>query len=136
MGELIAKQCTFASMIGNLFVWLTSQGYTYRLGDALRSTDKLKVPTGSDGFDDDLEYSYQELLFYNKKSKLTHGKHNDRLALDLIIHKDGKQLIDTEYRPIGEKWEIMGGRWGGRFGVQKEEYATKIGWDAGHFELD
>jgi hypothetical protein len=135
MGELVDKQCMFASMIGTLLTWMTSQGYTYRFGDALRSTDKLKVPTGHDGFDDDVEYSYQELLFYNKKSKLTYGKHNDRLALDLIIHKDSKQLLDVDYRPIGEKWESMGGRWGGRFGVKKEEYNVRIGWDAGHFEL-
>lgn len=135
MSDLVQRQCKFASMIGELIVWLYSQGYECRFGDALRSTDKLKVPTGAPGFEDDEEYSYQELLFYNKKSKLTYGKHNDRLALDLIIHKSGKMLTDEEYRPIGEKWETMGGSWGGRFGVKKENYNAKIGWDSNHFEL-
>lgn len=132
---MIEKQLQFAKMIGELIIWLCSQGYACRFGDAWRSTDKLKVPGGQPGFDDDEEYSYQELLFYNKRSKVTYGKHNDRLALDLIIHKDNKQLTDIEYRPIGEKWEAMGGRWGGRFGVKKEEYDDKVGWDANHFEL-
>lgn len=135
MSDLIQKQCKFARMIADLVVWLVLQGYECRFGDAWRSTDKLKVPTGNPGFDDDVEYSYQELLFYNRKSKLTYGKHNDRLAIDLLIHKNGKMLADEEYRPIGEKWESMGGAWGGRFGVKKDEYSKKIGWDAGHFEL-
>ena len=135
MSDLVQKQCKFAKMIAELITWLVSQEYECRFGDAWRSTDKLKVPMGSPGFDDDLEYSYQELLFYNKKSKLTYGKHNDRLAIDLLIHKNDKMLADEEYRPVGEKWESMGGSWGGRFGVKKDEYVTKIGWDAGHFEL-
>ncbi|MEM4360121.1 MAG: hypothetical protein QXT45_06295 [Candidatus Bilamarchaeaceae archaeon] len=84
---------------------------------------------------DDLIYSYQELLFYNKKTKVMHSKHNDRLAIDLIIYKGDRGLKPEEYRPVGEKWEFMGGIWGGRFGVKKEDYASKIGWDAGHFEL-
>lgn len=128
-------QQAFAKMIGELLVWLYSQGYTARFGDAWRSTDKLKVPTGAPGFEDDAEYSYQELLFYNRKSKLTYGKHNDRLAVDFVLEKNDKILTDEEHRPIGEKWESMGGRWGGRFGVKKEEYSNKIGWDAGHFEF-
>lgn len=135
--SLISKQLKFGEMLCELFSWMLANGYTYRLGDALRSTDKLKVPTGAPGFDDDEEYSYQELLFYNKKTKVTQGKHNDRLAIDLIIHKreDNRPLTDKEYRPIGEKWEVLGGVWGGRFGVKRENYGTDIGWDAGHFEL-
>jgi hypothetical protein len=131
MSGLLDKQWQFAAMFGDFLVWLHSQGYRCRFGDAWRSTDKLKVPNC------DTEYSYQELLFYNKKTKLTYGKHNDRVAVDLIIHKMGstESLKSEEYRPLGEKWEEMGGRWGGRFGVVKEEYDVKIGWDANHFEL-
>ena len=135
MSALQQSQFQFAKMFGELLVWIYSQGYTCQFGDVWRSTDKLYIPTGQDGFEDDTQYTYQELLFYNKKSKLTYGKHNDRLAGDLIIYKDGKQFTDEEYRPIGEKWESMGGRWGGRFGIVKEEYNVKIGWDAGHFEV-
>lgn len=135
--SLIPQQLKFGEMICELFSWMTVNGYAYRFGDALRSTDKLCVPGGDEGTEDDDKYSYQELLFYNKKTKVTYGKHNDRLAIDLVIHKkeDNRPLTDEEYRPIGEKWEAIGGRWGGRFGVKQHEYNTKIGWDAGHFEL-
>ena len=135
MSELKENQQKFSLLFAQFVVWLYEQGFTARQGDAWRGTDKLKVPTGAPGFDDDEEYSYQELLFYNKKSKVTYGKHNDRLACDLIIEKDDQSISDADCRLIGEKWESIGGRWGGRFGVAKEEYTTKIGWDAGHFEL-
>jgi hypothetical protein len=135
MGELIQKQFRFSKMIAELVIWIYEQGYTVQKGDAWRSTDKLCVPGGEEGFEDDEKYSYQELLFYNKRSKVTYGKHNDRLAEDLTVYKDCKTLNKEEYRPIGEKWETMGGRWGGRFGVLKEEHNVRIGWDPFHFEL-
>lgn len=129
MSKLIENQIKFSKMIGEFIVWLNNEGYQVRFGDAWRSTDKLGVP----GID--VKFSYQELLFYNGKTKVKYGKHNDRLAVDLLIYKNGKELTDEEYRFIGEKWESIGGRWGGRFGVKKEEYNSKIGWDRGHFEL-
>jgi hypothetical protein len=135
MSELLQNQFRFSKMIAELIIWLYEQGYTVQKGDSWRNTDKLFIPTGNKGFDDDTAYTYQELLFYNNKTKLTYGKHNDRLAEDLLVWKDFKQLTKEEYRPIGEHWESMGGRWGGRFGVKKEEYNASIGWDANHFEL-
>ena len=135
MSQLKEDQQKFSLMIAEFVVWLYAQGFTVRQGDAWRSTDKLFIPTGGKGFDDDSAYSYQELLFYNNKTKLTYGKHNDRLAKDLLIEKDDKEISVQDLHVVGEKWESLGGRWGGRFGVAKEEYATKIGWDAGHFEL-
>lgn len=135
MSELKDRQYQFVGLIGLFIVWMYEQGYTARFGDAWRSTDKLYVPTGEPGLDDDEAYSYQELLFYNKATKVTYGKHNDRLAIDLLIAKDGKDLIAEEYRPLGEKWESLGGKWGGRFGVKKTEYAKKVGWDSNHFEI-
>lgn len=135
MSQLKEDQQKFALIFAQLIVWLYEKGYTVRGGDWWRSTDKLFVPSGTAGFEDDEKYSYQELLFYNKASKVTYGKHNDRLAADLVIEKNDQPITDADYRLIGERWESVGGRWGGRFGVKKEEYATKIGWDAGHFEL-
>lgn len=126
---MIENQHKFSRMLFSLFDYLFSQGYEVRFGDAWRSTDKLAIPETSK------KYSYQELLVHNGKSKIKYGKHNDRLAVDLIIHKNGKQLISEEYKPIGEKWEIIGGMWGGRFGIKKEEYNIKVGWDSSHFEL-
>jgi hypothetical protein len=123
------KQFKFCQMLGEFLVWLYQQGYQCQIGDAWRSTDKLKLP------DSNVQMSYQELLLYNGKTKVKYGKHNDRLAIDLVISKDGNILSNEGYRPIGEKWESIGGVWGGRFGVKKEEYGNKIGWDANHFEL-
>lgn len=135
MSTLLERQFRFSGMLGQLIAWLYEQGYTCQLGDAWRSTDKLYVPSGGPGYDDDLRYTYQELLFYNRRSKVVHSKHNDRLAVDLTIYKNRAAISDTDYRLIGEKWESMGGRWGGRFGVSREEYNIRIGWDPGHFEL-
>jgi len=51
------------------------------------------------------------------------------------LKDDGKINYSPEkYRPLGEYWETIGGRWGGRFGVEPQDYATKTGWDANHFE--
>jgi hypothetical protein len=135
MGVLLDNQFKFTLMVCKFIVWLYEQGYTVQFGDAYRNNDKLYVPAGKEGFEDDDKYSYQEILFYNKKTKLTYGKHNERLAVDLLIWKDNKQLTAEEYRPIGIYWESLGGRWGGRFGVKKDEYEFKIGWDSNHFEL-
>lgn len=135
MSELLQKQFKFSKMISELILWMYEQGYTVQKGDAWRSTDKLFVPGGVAGFEDDEKYSYQELLFYNKKTKVLNSTHNDRTAEDLLVWKDSNQLTKEQYRPIGEKWESMGGRWGGRFGILKENYTTEIGWDSNHFEL-
>jgi hypothetical protein len=137
MSELTDLQRQFSKMLADLIVWCYAQNYTVRLSDVYRSTDKLYVPQGhEDVFDvNDPQYSYQELLFYNKKTKLIYSKHNDRLAADLLIEQNGVLLSGDGYRSIGEQWENMGGRWGGRFGVNKTDYDTKIGWDSNHFEL-
>ena len=70
-------------------------------------------------------------------SRVRHSKHQDRLAVDFNLFIDGAYVRDKElYRPLGEKWELLGGRWGGRFGVAAKDFETKVGWDAGHFEYE
>lgn len=77
----------------------------------------------------------QYLYLWAKKSQTLRSKHLDRLAIDLNLFVDGKYTTDPEkYRPLGEYWEFLGGRWGGRFSLKKEDYDTKIGFDANHFE--
>lgn len=69
------------------------------------------------------------------KSKKHDSKHCQRLAIDLNLFINGKYVTDPEkYRFLGEFWEALGGRWGGRFGVKCEDYKVKIGWDSNHFE--
>lgn len=72
-------------------------------------------------------------------SKTMASKHLEGLAVDLCfledLKDDGKLNYEPEkYRALGEFWESLGGRWGGRFGDNPA--TTKIeGWDSGHFEL-
>ena len=125
---LIDRQCTFAYEIALLIIKIHEDGYGVRFGDAWRSTDPLSVP------DSQIKLSYQELLLYNGKTKVKYGKHNDRLAIDLLISKNNVQVSEEGYRKYGEYWEGRGGVWGGRFGIKKADYNIKIGWDSNHFE--
>ena len=126
---MLEKQFTFSRMLGLLFYWMAEHGYDWSLGDAWRSGDKLQCCHCG------REHSYQELLVYNKRSKAMNSKHLDRLAIDIILFEGGKPAPAEAYRPIAEKWESLGGVAGFRFGIKKEDYDTKAGWDAGHLEL-
>ncbi len=73
---------------------------------------------------------------YEVSFKVTYSKHNMRYAAYLIIRlSTGEMLSPEEYRKFGEFWERLGGTWGGRFGVRKEDYNKKVGWDPGYFQL-
>ena len=72
-------------------------------------------------------------------SKTMKSKHLEGLAVDLAflddIEDDGKiNYTPDKYKALGEYWESLGGRWGGRFGVKPEDYDTQYGWDCMHFE--
>lgn len=44
------------------------------------------------------------------------SKHRLKLAADLNLFSNGVYLDKTEdHRPLGEFWEKIGGKWGGRF---------------------
>lgn len=111
-----------------LLQFIFNSGCEVSFEGATRPNTKLKFPGSTH------KLSYQEILVYNKKSKVKWGKHNMKLANDLTIWKDGKLLKKNEYRKFGEYWELLEGLWGGRFGVKKVDYKTKVGWDANHFE--
>jgi len=84
------KQRKFSLMIAQLIVWAYEQGYEVTMGHALRCVD---CPVG-------------------RKTSL----HKSKLAVDLNLFKDGVYLTTTEdHKPLGVKWESMGGSWGGRF---------------------
>ena len=80
-------QIDFMRALGKLLVWAERQDIDITGGD-------LMAKTG-----------------HSKKSK-----HYDRMAIDLNLHLDGVYQRGTEaHRKIGEKWEQLGGTWGGRF---------------------
>ena len=92
------KQRKFTLMISQLIQWLYGQGYEATLGDAYR--------------DPRLHGQLGESKGYGNSRSC----HKIRLAVDLNLFKDGVWLQDTkDHTPVGEKWESMGGSWGGRF---------------------
>ena len=119
--SLSEKQRKFTIMVGNFLFWAHAQGYELTFGHAWRDEET------------------QARMVEKGASKTMNSKHRDRLAVDFNLFINGKYITDKEaYRPLGEYWESIapGNKWGGRFGVKKEDYATKIGWDAGHFQYD
>ena len=115
------KQTKFAGMIGRLVMKSIDLGTPFFILEMYRSleTQKGYVARGV--------------------SKTLNSKHLDGLAIDIAflldVHDDGKlNYIPEQYKPLGEFWESIGGRWGGRFG---DDLTTeKIeGWDSGHFEF-
>ena len=90
--QLLAAQWEFARKITELKAWLYANHpeYDISLGDAHRDD---RCPYGS-------------------KS----SAHHRSLAQDLNLFKNGVYCTSTEdHRFLGEKWERMGGIWGGRF---------------------
>jgi len=58
-------------------------------------------------------YEFTFGRFYTEGDPRLHGK---RLAADLNLFTNGVYQTGTEaHRPLGVKWESMGGSWGGRF---------------------
>ncbi|MCK5563702.1 MAG: M15 family metallopeptidase [Planctomycetes bacterium] len=115
--SLSERQQTFSIMVAKLIFFALQEGMALTFGEAFRTKEQ------------------QTLHLKSGKSRVRRSKHQARLAVDFNLFIDGKYVRGKEkYRAIGEKWEELGGRWGGRFGVAQDEYKTKVGWDAGHFE--
>lgn len=130
MSTLSDRQHAFTHALADLFTWMKDQGYEWSLGDAWRSTDTLNCSHCGH------ELTYQGLLVYNGRSKTAKSAHLDRCALDVILWINGKPSnVGEDYRHLGEYWESLGGTWGGRFSVPKEQYASRVGWDPGHVEM-
>lgn len=59
----------------------------------------------------------QDVLYKNGKSKIKRSKHQDWLAIDFVVIKDGKAMwtINEDYEWLGSLWESMGHTWGGNW---------------------
>ena len=115
--SLSKKQIEFTHKVGVLIVAAYEMGYELTLGHVWRDTETQK------------RYVAQGL------SETMNSKHLDRLAVDLNLFIDGQYMKDgAAYRTLGELWEKLGGRWGGRFKIPVQDYDTRIGVDANHFE--
>ena len=97
MSPLLQRQLEFARKMSVLKYWMMSQGMTWKEGRSLCCKECSK-PT---------------------------SLHRQSLAQDLLLFVDGVYQTQTEqYRVIGEKWESLGGSWGGRWN------------DGNHFSLE
>lgn len=90
----------------------------------------------------------QDIYFKEGKSKKKISGHSSGLAFDINVYvngvyQDGETDESKEhYRQFGYLWENIcedaAGAipsWGGRYGVDKENYEKELGWDVRHFEI-
>ena len=115
--SLSSKQSAFLFKVACLVMWVNKQSNLRVTGGELYRT-----------------VEQQAIYYADGRSKKKYSKHQDRLAIDLNLFIDGRLATPEEYRAIGEYWESLGGIWGGRYGVKKEDYHAKVGWDSNHFE--
>jgi hypothetical protein len=97
MGE---KQQKFALMLAEFIIWLNKNNYTVRIGEVWRPIEM------------------QELYLKTGKTRAKYSKHQDKVAADLAIFKNGIWLKSKEeLNNIGKYWENMDvdNRWGGNF---------------------
>ena len=105
-------------MLALTLVELKSEGYEAKICELWRTKEKQT------------EYVKKGL------SKTMNSMHLHGLAADIALFKNGNLTEKPEdYRQMGETWESLGGRWGGRFGVDSSDYGNKIGWDPMHLEV-
>ena len=96
--ELLQLQWKFSRMTAKLLQQANALGYEVAFGDAFRDP-RLHGEFGV------------KKAYGNAKSQ-----HKRRLAIDLLLFKDGVYLTDTQdYASLGVWWEQQGGAWGGRF---------------------
>lgn len=97
MSELLQQQHKFAAMLPQLINAAIVQGYQVTLGECLR-TQAQATANAVAGIG------------------ISNSLHLDRLAIDLNLFRDGQYLTATsDYAPLGQYWESIGGTWGGRF---------------------
>ena len=111
-----AKQWMFSRMLARLLVFLEQKGYDVVIGEVKRTKEM------------------QEIYVKDGRSKTMNSLHLRCLAADLTLFKDGVWLKDpNDYKEMGEYWESLGGRWGGRFGDNPDTEEIE-GWDSNHVE--
>lgn len=93
------QQRVFTKLTAELILWAYAQGYELTWGEAWRSTATARTMS-------------------EQGKGIINSLHTERIAVDLLLFKDGEYLIDSaEYTPLGEHWESLHPlcRWGGRF---------------------
>lgn len=120
------KQRLFMKLLGKLIEWAYANGYELTEGDAFRSDEQAAINAiGFDGrnkvaimIQQDFPQLAASLQNNGRAFGILYSVHQDRLAMDVNLFRDGVYLSDTEsHKPLGEYWESLHplARWGGKF---------------------
>lgn len=128
------KQRRFTRMLGQLIQWAYEQGFELTLGEAYRTDEQAEINALGQVRRDRLislireEFPDLAVRLENNSGYGIRGSlHEKRLAVDLHLFIGGVFQTSSEaYKPLGEKWEALGGSWGGRFSKP----------DGNHFSLE
>ena len=117
--SLRAKQSVFLFNVSRLIQWAFKNGYELTGGELYRTEEQ------------------HQLNLKKGLSKAGRSLHQDRMAIDLMLFKDGNYLTKSEdYKPLGDYWVSLNtnNRWGGDWdkdGNFKDEKFL----DGNHFEM-
>lgn len=112
MSAYTQEQTDFFFDVITFGVWMKDQGYEPAWGEAWRP-----------------QWVADEYAKQGKGSK--NSLHIDRLAVDLVIRKNGEEVGEDDYRRCGEAWKVIDpcNRWGG-------DFKGKTAGDFGHFSRE
>jgi peptidoglycan L-alanyl-D-glutamate endopeptidase CwlK len=112
------KQELFAKYVHQLLAKAWELGYEVRLGEAQRTLEQ------------------QQLYVNMGRSKTMDSQHIKKLAIDLVLLKNGAVCTHDQIKPLGTWWEELdqnnrwGGSWRGLIAAGKSSFV-----DAPHFEM-
>lgn len=126
-------------MLASLVQWAYGEGYELTLGEAYRSDEQAEINALGGALRmrlaDLIALQFPDLaakIRNNEGSGIRTSLHGDRLAIDLNLFIGGVYQTDADaYRSLGEKWEQLGGTWGGRF----RDAQGRPSPDADHFSI-
>lgn len=133
--SLLEQQQLFARLLPSLLARAHELGFDVVLGEIQRSDEQAEIhalgQTGRERLARLVNALFpmlaQALLNNGLGTGIRMSVHRLKLAVDLMLFRDGKWLTATEdYQRLGEWWEKQHtlARWGGRWG------------DGGHFSLE
>ena len=99
MMTLHEAQSSHTLAVSKLITWAYEQGYELTWGEAFRTQEQAQWDA-------------------TNHIGIVNSVHCERLAVDLMLFKDGVYLTAPEdYRPLGEYWKTLDplARWGGDF---------------------
>ena len=125
--KLSERQIYFRNMFSVFLVWAISQDYDFSIGEVFRPGKlKYRCPCCRKDF----EFSLQDVYIYMKRSKARHSKHQDKLAFDIFLYKNGEFLAAKgAYHPLSEFWKKLDrrNRWGGDFEGLNDPFHFEFG---------